>query len=446
MNIRYIKTVICLAVAVVTAFMLCGCDMFTVDTDGLLSPPEQSGDIYPIQQALKSSVGGEYTLKYPTSGDRRSAVILEDIDGDNTFEAFAFYSTVEEDVMYMNVNLIVFKDDKWQSVASQNIVAGGVESVDFCDLDGDGKKEIIIGWVIYGDTEKQLAVYSCGFGTLSQRMLKRYTTYLCCDLDENEEYEVFVQNLDTAASVNTASLFSIDADGVSEIAGCLMDKNVKSTSKPVLGTLSSGRSAIYIDETKGAGSVTEVLLFSQGELVNPLLDTATAENTVTLRQANISSRDINLDGIIEIPTARELPNAKSGESNEKFYYTVWNSFNGEVLTQKMLTVLNMTDGYYIEVPSKWEGNIAVLRDTENRSRTFYAYDSATFTVGEPVAYFAVVSEKDWDGGKIDVPNCVEVCRRDDQVFAASNCAANGALAVTQDELKNIMRLIDLDVK
>lgn len=442
MKIRYIKNFICLAVAVVTAFMLCGCDMFAVDTEGLLTPPEPSGDIYPIQQALKSSIEGDYTLKYPTSGDRRSAVILEDIDNDNTFEAFAFYSTVEEDVMYMNVNFIIYKDDKWQSVARQSIVAGGVESVDFCDLDGDGRKEIVVGWIIFGDTEKQLAVYSCNLGTLSQRMLKRYTSYLCCDLDENEEYEVFIQNLDTAASMNTASLFSIDREGVSEIAGCLMDKNVKSAAKPVIGELSSGQSAVYIDEIKGAGSVTEVLLFSQGELVNPLLDTATTENILTLRTTAITSKDINLDGIIEIPVSGELPSAKALENSEKFYYTGWCSFNGEVLTQKLLTVMNITDGYYIAVPSKWAGNIAVWRDTEKHSRMIYAYDPLTLTVGEAVAYFAVVSEKDWDNGKVTVPDCVEVCRKDEQVFIASNCGAVGPLAVTQDELKGILRLIE----
>lgn len=442
MKIRCIKKLICLAVAMLTAFMLCGCDILTTDTEGLLSPPEPSGDIYPIQQALKNSIKGDYTLKYPTSGDRRSAVILEDIDNDNTFEAFAFYSTVEEDVMYMNVNFIIFKDEEWQSVARQSIVAGGVESVDFCDLDGDGRKEIVVGWVVFGETEKQLAVYSCTLGTLSQRMLQRYTSYLCCDLDENEEYEVFVQNLDTAAAVNTASLFAIDREGVSEIAGCLMDKNVKTASAPVIGELSSGQSAIYIDEIKGAGSVTEVLVFSQGQLLNPLLDTATTENISTLRTTAITSKDINLDGIIEIPVSRELPSAGPIENSEKFYYTVWCSFNGEVLTQKLVTVMNMTDGYYVAIPTKWEGNIAVLRDTENHSRMIYTYDPLTFTVGEAVAYFAVVSEKDWESGKVGVANCVEACRKDEKVYIASDCGANGPLAVTQDELKGMLRLIE----
>ncbi len=442
MKIRHLKTLICLAVALLTAFMLCGCDMLAVDTEGLLSPPEPSGDIYPIQQALKSSIKGDYTLKYPSSGDRRSAVILEDVDNDNIFEAFAFYSTVEEDVTYMNVNLIIFKDDKWQSVARQSIVAGGVESVDFCDLDGDGRKEIVVGWVVFGDTEKQLAVYSCNLGTLSQRMLQRYTSYLCCDLDGNEEYEVFIQHLDTAAAVNTASLFAIERDGVSQIAGCLMDKNVKSAGMPVIAELSSGQSAIYIDEIKGAGSVTEVLVFTQGQLTNPLLDTASTENITTLRTTAITSKDINLDGIIEIPISRELPSATPVENGEKFYYTVWCSFNGEVLTQKLVTVMNMTDGYYVAVPDKWVGNIAVLRDTEKHSRTVYAYDPVTMTVGETVARFTVVSEKNFEKDKTDYSDNVEVCRKDGQVFLASNCGASGPLAVTNDELKGMLRLIE----
>lgn len=441
MKNRFLRHIICAVLGLAVAVVLCGCDMFTTDTDTLLTPPEPTGDLYPIQQALKASIKGDYTLKYPSSGDRRSAVILEDLNGDNSFEAFAFYSTVEEDVTYMNVNLIVSQNGEWRSVGRQSVVAGGVERVDFCDLDGDGTEELLVGWEIYTSTEKELAVYSCSLDGLSQRMLQQYTSYLCCDLDENGEYEVFIQTLDTANGVNAASLFEIGDSGVSQVAGSLMDRNVKSADWPRLSELSSGQPAIYIDEIKGAGAVTEVLLFSKDTLLNPLLD-ATAENTKTLRSSSILSRDINLDGVIEIPIASELTAASPLDNGEKFYYTGWYSFNGEVLTQKLTTVMNLTDGYYISVPSKWVDKIAVSRDTENRSRTFYAYDAESGAVGERIAYFQVIDLKEWKNDNYNKSLYVEVCRTDNQVIIASNCAANGPLAVTTEELKSMLNLID----
>ena len=81
------------AVSLLLTFLLCGCELFTADTAELLRPPALSGDLAPISDAIKESAGGAFTLKYPSAGNFRSAVIQNDIDGDGLFEAFAFYST-----------------------------------------------------------------------------------------------------------------------------------------------------------------------------------------------------------------------------------------------------------------------------------------------------------------------------------------------------------------
>ena len=148
------------AVVILSLFLcvsLCSCKMFTADTAELLSPPALTGDIAPIASAISASAGGEYTLKYPSVGNYRSAVVQNDIDGDGIMEAFAFYSMTEEESTVMYVNVICSKNGKWKSVAKQKIVAGGVDRVDFCDLDGDGISEILIGWEIYGTSEMQMA-------------------------------------------------------------------------------------------------------------------------------------------------------------------------------------------------------------------------------------------------------------------------------------------------
>ena len=76
------KKIECFIAAILLCFALCGCDMFTIDTEQLVTPPELTGDMYPIGKALSKSIKGEYHLKYPSLGENRSAIILEDIDGD----------------------------------------------------------------------------------------------------------------------------------------------------------------------------------------------------------------------------------------------------------------------------------------------------------------------------------------------------------------------------
>ena len=80
--------------AIIIALFICvsfsGCDIID-NTKDMVSPPELTGDMSPIADALYKSVGTNCDLKYPSSGDRRSAIIQEDINGDGVFEAFAFY-------------------------------------------------------------------------------------------------------------------------------------------------------------------------------------------------------------------------------------------------------------------------------------------------------------------------------------------------------------------
>lgn len=432
------KKVLCIVIAVCIGLLLCGCKLFTVDTDELLSPPQLTGDAKPIQQALNKSVQ-EYTLKYPSSGDRRSAVITEDIDSDGSLEALAFYSTDDGEQIKMNVNILRKGKKGWRSVATSSIVAGGVDRVEFSDIDADGIKEILIGWEIYGSSDKQLAVYSFKNKTLLQRMLKPYTQFVCCDLDENGFEEIYVQLLNTAEGTNNGLLYSIGKDGVSQIAGCIMDGTVKTVNTPKVSVLSTGKPAIYIDEVKGAGAITEVLVLSKGELINGMLDTETTlENNKTIRPSSLPIFDINDDGIPEIPIAKDLPSADE-TSSEKLYYTDWCSYNGETLTVKLTTIVNQLDGYYIEVPEKWFGKIAVLKDTDKNLRVIYSYDTQNGVIGEKTAQFKAVSE---DGYNIkSYRGYTEILKSNGKVFIGKVLSENKEFSVTSQELKKMFNVI-----
>ncbi len=431
-----VKRVLCLVLICLMALGFCGCDTYTADTDELLAPPRLSGEMYPIRQALDKVAGNNYTLKYPSEGDRRSAVMLEDLDADATFEAFAFYSTVEDEQSKMHINVIRSQDGEWKSVAEQSIVAGGVERVEFADLDGDGKKEILVGWEIYGTSDLKLAVYSLDGNVLSQRMLQQYTSFVCCDLDENGVEEIFIQHLDTTQSINRAMLFVIGDEGVLQTAGCNMDSTVKTAHPPVVSELSSGQSAIYIDEVKGAGSITEVLFLEKGELKNPLLvGEGVAENTATLRPLGILSEDINGDGIIDIPIASDLPNADR-TSNERLYYTNWSNFNGETLTLKSVTIVNQLDGYRFTVPSGWVGRIAVYKDTDKRIRTVFAYDNDEVNTALRLAQVCAVDEADEDSYE----DWIKLGERDDTVFFGKVTEGDDPRCIPVEELKGIFNI------
>ncbi len=435
-----LKKVVVMLLAMCVSLCFCGC-AFVDNTDDMVSPPELTGEMSPIADALYAVAGKNCDLKYPTAGNHRSAIVLEDINGDSVFEAFAFYSTSDDEMTTMHINVICQQSGKWVSVADQTIVATGVEMVDFCDLNDDGVEEIIIGWDVNGNSEKQLSVFALNESSLTQVLLQAYTSFLCCDLDNNGTYEIFVHLLNAAEKSNKAIIYNYNESGMAQTAGCMMDGSVKSASDPVLSVLSNGQKAIYIDEIKGVGSVTEVLYISKGELVNPLLDSVNSfENISTYRAAAIETGDINRDGILEIPVASELPNAVS--DGEKLYYTNWCSFNGEKLSVKLVTVVNTVDGYYLTVPNAMVGYLAVLKDIENHERKFYHYDSKNAVLGKLLFTITAVDIDDWASKEFDHENKTELSRTEEYVFAVELGDGANAFAITEELVKETFYLVD----
>ena len=88
----------CVIISALSLILLSGCSKLNITADDFLSPPRASGEMYEIEQTLKENVVGEYTLKYPTAGEYRSAYVLADLKGSGSNDfAMAFYSTINEE-------------------------------------------------------------------------------------------------------------------------------------------------------------------------------------------------------------------------------------------------------------------------------------------------------------------------------------------------------------
>ena len=431
-----IKRFLAVLLCVFSLSSLCGCDLFSTENDQLLVAPQLTGELRPIIKALESRIGQNYILRYPSGGDRKSAVVLKDINDDGKDEAFAFYSTNDSD---MHLCMIIRSNNGWNCVDERKLTAGGVERIDFFDIDEDGVEEILVGWEIHGTSEKQLAVYSFKNKKLKLMLLQKYTAYKCCDLDEDGKGEIFIQLLNPTESSNRAYLFVKDGDELVEFSSCAMDRNVKSIISQTVSLLSSGQYAVYVDELKSAGAVTEVFYLTQGKLVNPLLDTTSGENLKTERAATLVCRDVNHDELLEIPVSEEILSVTG--STEKCYYTKWCTFNGENLTTQGTYLINQNDGFYLAFPEKWVGNIAVYHDTEKRIRRFYNIDDS----GAPAELFAelrIVDPVVWENPDYSKSGLQEICRNEKNIIVGAVYDNSGKISINIDELKKIIYIIE----
>ncbi len=437
-----IKRIVAVVLAAVLMLCFCGCSTDGEDWgENLLKPPRPIGDMYDIQVALDKVVTEKYTLKYPSAGDYRSAILQKDINGDGADEAIAFYSTTNDNTVTMHINLITKSSGKWQSVGDFKCVAGGVETVDFKDMNADGKLEILVGWTVYGTVDKTVGVYGFDGNRLLQHITEEYTHYLCEDVDGDNIPELFVSHLDSKNEKAHARLIKITDGGILEFGNCLLDNTVTSYYKPVVGKLPNGNTAIYFDAAKGSGTQTEILEIVNGTMVDAraLPDGTTVP---TYRASNATIRDMEKDGIYEIPFPVLLTKNPENDS-ENVYRTQWYTLNEKQLVLSFSALMNYVDGYYIVVPEKWNGKITVTRDTPNRIRNIMAIDEKTGNSSDIIVRVQTLPiEQKHQEGAIKITDAVEIARGTEYCYMISVGSATDDTAVTVEEFTSLFEILE----
>ncbi len=414
-----------------------GCAGIIVDTDSLLSPPRPEGELYKISEVLEKSTNEDFSLKYPVSGEYRSAIVLKDINRDGVDEAFAFYSTTNESVVNMHITLIKRLEGQWTFIGDFKCAASGVESVEFHDMNNDGIEEILVGWSVYGTVDKSIGVYAVTDNMFAQRVTESYTKFLCGDINGDGERELFLTYLDTKNKLSFAKIIKITSDGIAELGTCELDGLITEYKTPVIGKTADGENAVYIDAVKTQGMITEIVVLGESGVRNGRL--LTAENTLhTDRELNVSIMDIDGDGVYEIPRLSVIT-LGSGTADH-VYRTDWYNVGqlGEAL--KLSAIMNYNDGYYITIPEKWFDKITVTRDTAARSRTISAIDAQTGMSGAALVTVSVIPRSENTTPQPALGQ-VEIARTDTMIYVASVNTYEGAEAVTIEEFKTLFHLL-----
>ncbi len=421
MFFRKIALVFCAVFIVITS---ASCNILDADINSLLTPPKQDGYTYPIQQALEASVGDDITLKYPISGNYRTAFTLMDIDGDMVNEAVALYSRTVDGTISMHLNVIDYENDEWVSKNDVSIVGNGVEKIEFCDLNRDGIPEIIIGWMIYGTVDKQVGIYTYDGGVLNQRAMEKYTDFVCAKFKDKEKDDFIVLNLNSTEKNATLKILEISESGILETDSALLDGGVTSYSTPLVTTLPNGTTALFIDAIKGSGMLTEIVWFEKGKLKS-IYDSTEGETSLTSRPSTLAYvTDIDGDLSFEVPVMSLLVSTAEKPDTEKVYVTKWCSFDGKKLRTVKNTFMNYSDGYYLTVPEKWLDKLYLARQPDLRQRIIYSYDKETAMQGDELFRIITVTNKDIKEGKLDLTGYEQIAATEELTYLVKIAQGN----------------------
>ena len=358
-------------------------------TDNLLVPPKLTAKQSEIYKALEEQVGSNINLRYPKTGEYRSAFVIKNIDDEPTNEALVFYqkNTNTTKPASLRISILDQQEERWVSTYEAAAEGTDVHQVDFSNFSTTDSMFIIIGYTMTSEQDNVMHIYRYREGKIVDLYSQPYSLMQLVDID-NDGYQEIVALTAVSGQVNTTSANVIKyRNGGFEIVDTVeMDAEVTSYLNVKTGFVGNNVSALYLDGMKGKNKMkTQILFYDNGKLQNNFALDKDVDQQLT-RQAGILSMDIDQDGIIEIPVLELMPGyADQTESSDTAnvtadrdtqYLTHWNVFRDGRFEEKMLSYVNMNFGYLLEIPEELRGKITVKRNTETNEVVFYEYGNS----------------------------------------------------------------------
>ena len=355
---------------VLLCLLLAGCSMpgEQVQVEELLRAPKLSGDYGDVQTALNDWLGESAQLKYPMQGDLLSPFLLQDLDGDGRQDAAVLYTTAQSS----NVCIAILqKDDdadSWHVRQNVEGLADAVESVGLAQLQPGDATQLVVGYTA-AQGDHYLAVYSYTDGVLSTILEQQYQQYLVEDITGGGNQDLILMSTLEDGGVQI-ELLTVDKEGsFQQVAVMGLSANRFSGCASVAaGVGADGRHYLVLDGWTGisGNNLASVLLrFDEDTQQMVPADQISTEKlyTASLRNVpNLISRDLDGDGIVEIPTQPDEAGLLNMSQSRRMDFIVWMDYTSPH-PEKSFGLLDEETNCYIELPMEWEGNLK-LTDSE----------------------------------------------------------------------------------
>lgn len=445
-----------IALLILISLLLGGCSLRLSSPDVLIRPPKPYGDNKGLQEALESVIKERYTLEAPLSGDYRSAYILYDFDGDGEEEALAFYQPGSSN-RQIKMNILDKEDGKWVSKYDVTGTGVSVDRVSFSHMSNQEVPEILVSWNLFNSKEKKmLTIWQCSYDSnhtlrLSNIKKMEFTSMQVADLDRNGLDELLLLNLDKTSATPSANaqLYRMNAQlQMEKMDETKMDGGITSyESIQVENTPSaSGNPRVYIDSLKGEASmVTEVVYWDSNlkKLIAPLYDSQ-KDTALQISRSNLyTCRDINNDGILEIPLQTYMAGADvmDKEIKDGVNLTQWVRLDekGE-LVKVTVGAVNAASFYMFSLPEAWWGDVYIKNNAESRTWTFYEWDPVNQRLGKELLSIATVAQSSWQKKPLEGYTKVKV--NQNLVYAAKVARDGNVPVLTFQQIEENLQIFE----
>jgi hypothetical protein len=360
-----------IAPAAAISLLVSGCGINGSPND-LVRAPAMESNQHAINQALMEFLPPGARLTLPLRPEYARAVNQEDLNGDGMKEVIAFYKNGNNE---FEVGILVLenKGDAWAELANVHGVGRDLEFADYRDMNGDNKKEMLIGWGGGEDLNSELTIYSMKDQSIHELWNQSYSEMDIGDLDGDGHAEIAILQHDREQSEAKALLYGYREGKFTEIDELPMDGSVNGYEQVMIGRATPAQTGIFVDADIGAHSaVTDLLVLDHGGLKNVL------QGPDGLSQAfkayPLPSADVNNDGIIEIGLQKEPDGSEDLAMAEIPWINGWYQWDGKNgLKLVRESYADYETGYEFYIPGNWTGKFTakIERDEETNAIGFY---------------------------------------------------------------------------
>lgn len=438
-----------LAGAAALCFTLSSCSFMPVGPEDLMRPPKLTPLQAEIDNALKNALGTkDLTLKYPLSGDFRSAYVLHNLDGDPEEEAVVFYQLNTGDSSIRISVLDQQPDGSW--ALAYTTIGGGedVLAVRFAPILNREQDDMILSWSQQGKGSPSVVVYSYENGRLDDVYSGTGDSIYLVDSNEDGYHEMVLLNKGGTRDPSVQLVRRVGRKLIAK-SDIYLNPTLTDFAGATFGRTADGSPAIFIDEVVDNRTyATEVVTIEDRKLVNRMrtnqsVDSEEPEDLAlyesTMRPSGVVSRDVDGDGIVEIPTQSLLPGYREDQEGEQLYLTTYNVLDDEELSPSVHAVLNDSMGYTFLFPSTWRGNVTVKRVHESGEWRFVVYDGTLENSTIELLRIRVSSHQDYQD-KFETESYFTIAKKGIFEYSASIPTKTHPLSITEEEVHTLFHL------
>lgn len=339
------------------AIVLLGCQA-TGDSVTLIDAPklsnEKQEDFKEVLEKLLPA-GSEYATA--KNSEPKQSVFTEDINNDGKQEGFVLYRTTKEN---QPVHLMVLEENNgsWNQMSDSDTNYNYLDYFKLEDLNGDGKKEVVIG-IGMSDAvpKKQLLIYELKDNSLNNSVDAAYEWVDIEDYDGDNQPDILMLNGEVN-STQTAELYRYDKGQLQlrssvELITDAYHENI------VSGKLADGKKAVFIDSGYGAHSMlTEIVAYNKDKLTK----VGDEKNEILLKAYPLYSKDINQDGIIEVGGMYIPKGYEDAAFAEIPFIDTYHDYRIDGTKQTMEQRYNDNSHlFYITIPPEWYDKVTISK-------------------------------------------------------------------------------------